>query len=116
MPRPNPTQQAPMGSSPVTGPTANKGYEAAAVQGVSMCLMKLTQLASTIPATSDLGKAINDAIRTLAKAVPPGGVSQEGQRNEIDKMAMQNAQQMQDMKSLRGGGQGQGQPQQAMAA
>lgn len=105
-----------MGASSATGPTPNKGYEAAAMQRVGVVL---TQLAESLPLagpTTDLGKAISKAIDALAKVVPAGSVSPMAQRNTIDKMQQQNMQQQQTMQQLKPGGGGSGQQQMPAAA
>jgi len=92
-----------MGVSPATGPTPNKGYEAAAMQRVGVVLNALTEVLPMAGATSDVGKAILDAIKILAKVVPPGSVSPQGQKNSIDQMQQKNAQQQSMMKQMQPG-------------
>ena len=102
-----------MGVSPATGPTPNKGYEAAALQRVGLVIKQLTEILPMAGATSDVGKTILDVLGKLAKHVPSGSNTQASERNAIDQMAMKNAQAAQTNKALQGGGQpggGQGQP------
>jgi hypothetical protein len=113
LPRPQQTQSPPMGVSPATGPTPNKGYEAAALQRVGLVIKQLTEILPMAGATSDIGKTILDVLGKLAKHVPSGSNTQASERNAIDQMAMKNAQAAQTNKALQGGGQpggGQGQP------
>jgi len=107
LPKPAQTQQPPMGASPATGPTPNKGYEAAAMQKVAVVIKQLESALPLVGSGSDLGKAILDALNKLAKHVQPGSTSQAAQRNEIDQMQMKNMQAQQMQKQLAaGGGQG----------
>ena len=109
MPPPNATSQPPMGVSSATGPTPNKGYEAAALQRVGLVIKQLTDLLPLAGATSEIGKDVLKAISTLAKHVPSGSTNPAAERNEIDRLATQNAQQSQMNKQLRqpaAGGQG----------
>jgi len=59
-------QQAPFGSSPATGPTPNKGYEAAAMQRVGVLVKQMTEILPQVGATSDLGQALMKSITALA--------------------------------------------------
>lgn len=85
-------QQAPFGTSPLTGPTPNKGYEANAVQRVSLLVKQMAEILPQIGATSDLGQALMKAMTGLAKHVPPGTSSNTAEKNAIEKMAIQNQQ------------------------
>lgn len=103
-------QQPPFGSSPATGPTPNKGYEAAAAQRLGAVVKQLEELIPLAGATSDIGKAALDALNKLVKLVPAGSVTPASQRNNIERMAQSQAQnnaQMQALKQQRmQGGQG----------
>jgi hypothetical protein len=85
-------QQPPFGSSPATGPTPNKGYEAAAMQRVGVLVKQMTEILPTIGATSDLGQTLMKCMTMLAKHVPPGSTSNAAEKNSIEKMAIQNQQ------------------------
>ncbi len=50
---------------------------------------------------SDPGKDVMKALNMLAKHVPPGAVTPAAEKNSIEKMAMQNAQQGQQMQQMR---------------
>jgi len=117
LPRPQQTQSPPMGVSPATGPTPNKGYEAAAMQRLGLVIKQLTDILPLAGATSDIGKTVLDVLGKLAKHVPAGSNTQASERNAIDQMAMKNAQAAQTNKTLQqpqgqqggqppGGGQG----------
>jgi len=93
--------QPPFGSSPATGPTPNKGYEAAAAQRLGLVVKQLEQLIPLAGAASDIGKACLEALNKLVKYVPAGSVSPAGEKNNIDQMAMRNAQQNQQMQALK---------------
>ena len=84
--------QAPFGQSPVTGPTPNKGFEAAGIQKLGVIVKELESLVPMVGATSEVGKAVLDALGKLAKHIPTGAVSPASQRNVIQDM-MQKAQQ-----------------------
>jgi hypothetical protein len=99
-----------MGVSPATGPTPNKGYEAAALQRIGLVIKQLTEILPLAGATSDLGKTILKSLDSLAKHVPSGSNTQASERNAIDQMAMKNAQSQQTNQALKqqsqpGGGQ-----------
>lgn len=110
LPRPQQTQTPPMGVSPATGPTPNKGYEAAALQRVGLVIKQLTEILPLAGATSDLGKTILKSLDSLAKHVPSGANTQASERNAIDQMAMKNAQSQQTNQALMKPPQGQGAP------
>ena len=94
-------QQAPFGSSPATGPTPNKGFEAAAAQRLGLVIKQLEELIPMAGATSEIGKACLDALNKLVKYVPAGSVSPAAQKNNIEQMAMKNQQQNQQMQALK---------------
>jgi hypothetical protein len=98
-----------MGSSPATGPTPNKGFEAAGLQRLGIVIKQLEQLVPMFGAGSEPGKAVLEALNKLAKHVPSGSVTPGAERTNIDRMAMQNAQNnsaMQRMRQQQAGGQG----------
>lgn len=99
-PQPQP-QQAPFGASPATGPTPNKGYEAAGMQRLGMVIKQLTEMLPLIGATSEIGKSVMKAIQDLAKHVPAGANNQAAERNNLERMMMQNTQQGQQMQQMR---------------
>ena len=103
MPKPAQTQQPPMGTSPATGPTPNKGYEAAAMQAVAVAIKHLEAALQQAGSTSDMGKAVLDALTKLGKIAPPGSVSPAGQRNQMEQMQQKQMQNMQMQKQLAGG-------------
>lgn len=92
-----------MGVSSATQPTPNKGYEAAAQQRMGLLLKMATEILPLAGATSESGKVLLDIIGKLSKVVQPGSNTQASERNAIDKMAMQNAQQSQMMKQMQPG-------------
>lgn len=110
-----------MGASPATGPTPNRGYEAAALQRLGVILQQMTEIVSLAGATSDVGREVLKAMNTLTKLVPSGSVTPAAQRQGIERLAMQNTEQNQQMAALKQqmqGGQGGAAkpPGQAMAA
>ena len=56
-----------------------------------------------------MGQAVFEAMKKLMKFVPPGSVTPASAKNNIEQMAMKNAQQNQQMQALKqqqgGGGQ-----------
>lgn len=122
MPGPNPTapgapQQPPFGQSPVTGPTPNKGFEAAALKRVGLVVKQLTETLQLAGATSEVGKDILKAINMLVKHVPSGAVTPADERAGLERMQMQNTQNSQMQQSMKAGAQGgAGGPPQAAAA
>ena len=106
-------QQAPFGQSPATGPTPNKGFEAAAAQRLGLVIKQLEELISMSGATSEVGQAALKMLNIGVKLVPAGSVTPAAQKNQIESMAMKNAQQNQQMQALnaqQAGGQGGAQP------
>ena len=94
-------QQPPFGVSPATGPTPNKGYEAAAVQKLGMLLKGAETILPLVGSGSEMGKDVLKVITILSKHVQPGAVSPASEKNQIEQMAMrqqQNAAQMAQMK------------------
>ena len=94
-------QQAPFGVSPASGPTPNRGYEAAAQQKLGGVVQQLTLVLPLVGATSDLGQAVMKAINSLAKFVPPGAVTPAGERNNIEEMMTRHAQNTQLSNEMR---------------
>lgn len=90
-----------MGSSPATGPTPNKGYEAAAVQRLGVLINGLTDMFKMVGPGSEIGKDILKIINIAAKHVPPGTVSPAGEKNQLEQMAMKNAQNGQQMAAMK---------------
>ncbi len=98
-----------MGSSPATGPTPNKGFEAAGLQRLGLVVKQLEQLVPMFGSGSEPGKAVLEALNKLAKHVPTGAATPGAERANIDRMAMQNAQNnnaMQMMRKQQAGGGG----------
>lgn len=85
-------QSAPMGVSSVTGPTPNRGYEAAVQQRLGVYLPKLIELIPMAGAGSEVGQALLDAVKKLSKFVQPGSSSPAAEQNELQRAQQQNAQ------------------------
>lgn len=92
--------QAPFGASPATGPTPNKGFEAAAAQRLGLVIKQLEELVSMAGATSEIGQGVLKMLNIGVKLVPSGSVNPAAEKNNIEQMAMRNAQQNQQMKQL----------------
>lgn len=102
-------QQPPFGTSPATGPTPNKGFEAAGLQQLGLVIRQLEKMIPMLGVASEPGKDVMKALNMLAKHVPPGAVTPAAEKNSIEKMSMQNTQQGQQMQQMRKaamGGQG----------
>lgn len=111
-------QSAPFGSTPATGPTPNRGYEAAGLQRLGSVVKQLEELIPLVGAASEPGREVLKALGILVKLVPAGSQSPAAQRNNIEQMAMRNTRDNQQMKQLEQmrmqsaqGGQGAGQAQ-----
>ena len=106
-----PAQQAPFGSSPATGPTPNRGYEAAAVQRLGVALKQIEQILPLAGSGSPLGKDLLKAINILAKHVPEGAVTPAAEQQSVQRMAQQNQQnQMMQQRMRQPGAPGGAQP------
>jgi hypothetical protein len=105
-------QQPPFGSSSATSATPNQGYQAAGLQELGVIVKQLESLLPKVGASSDIGKAVLDALGKLVKFVPQGSVTPAAQKNSIEKQQMgmlQNNQQMQAIRQMMQQ-KGQGQP------
>lgn len=116
-----PSQQAPFGSSPVTGPTPNKGFEAAAGQRMGLIVKQLQDMLQMVGAGSEIGKTVLKMLNMGVKLVPSGSVTPAAERSNLERMQMQNTQNNQQLAALKqsqagqGGGGQQAQPQQQAA-
>ena len=93
--------QAPFGASQATGPTPNKGFEAAAAQRLGLIIKQLEEIVSTAGAASEIGKDALKMLNIAVKHVPAGAVTPAAAKNNIDQMAMKNTQNMQQMQQLK---------------
>lgn len=100
-----------MGQSPVSGPTPNKGFEAAGLQRLGLAIKNLEQLVPLLGSSSPAGADVLKALSMLSKHVPAGSVTPAAEKTNIDRMAMQNSQNNQQMAALK---QSQGAPGAAM--
>ena len=108
-----PQQQAPFGSSPVTGPTPNKGFEAAAGQRMGLIVKQLQDMLQLVGAGSDMGKDVLKMLNIGVKLVPSGSVSPAAERGNLERQMMQNSQNNQQMAALKAQGAGGQKPQAA---
>lgn len=97
-PQPN---QPPFGTTPATGPTPNRGYEAAGLQRLGLVVKQLEEILPMVGAGSDIGKEVLKALNGLVKLVPAGSVSPAAQKNNLEQMALKNAQGNQQMQAIR---------------
>lgn len=114
-------QSAPFGTTPATGPTPNRGFEAAGLQRLGSVVKQMEELIPLVGAASEPGREILKALNILVKLVPAGSQSPAAQRNNIEQMAMRNTRDNQHMQMLQQqrmqSAQGeQGQPGQGQAA
>ena len=96
------------------GPTPNKGMEAAGMQKLGSVIKQLADLLPMVGPTSELGEAVMKALQGLSKHVPPGAVTPASEANNIQNMALKNAQNQQMLQSMKpgaGAGGGQAPPQ-----
>jgi hypothetical protein len=93
--------QAPFGASQATGPTPNKGFEAAAAQRLGLIIKQLEEIVSTAGAASEIGKDALKMLNIAVKHVPPGAVTPASAKNNIDQMSMKNTQNMQQMAQMK---------------
>jgi hypothetical protein len=108
-----------MGQSPMSAPSPNRGYEAAAAEQLGVAIKVLQQVLQTAGATSDVGKTVLEVLSKLVKHSPSGSSSPAVEKQNINRLAMQNAQNASRMQQLRQGGAqqpGAGQAQPGMAA
>jgi hypothetical protein len=94
-------QQPPFGQSGATQPTPNKGFEAAGLQRLGMAVKQLEMLVPMLGSGSEVGKDVLKALNMLVKHVPVGGSSPAAEKNQIEQMAMQNAQRSQQVQQMR---------------
>src|SRR5262249_40403441 len=108
--------QPPFGSSPATQPTKNAGYEAVAQKRVALILDGIAETIPLAGPSSELGIALTEAMRKLAKFAQPGAVTPAGKQNALRSAMTRNQQQgalMQQLKQQAASGGG-GAPQGAM--
>lgn len=86
------------------------------MQRLGLVVKQLTELLPQLGVQSDAGQAVLKALNSLAKYVPGGSVSPASEKNQIEQMAMKNAQNNQQMQMLKQqqGAQGQAAPPQQM--
>lgn len=90
-----------MGASPATGPTPNRGFEAAGLQRLGVVIKQLEQLIPMLGSGSDPGKDVLKALNMLAKHVPSGSVTPAAERNTLQNSMMQNARNNQAMAQMK---------------
>lgn len=93
-----------MGSTPATGPTPNRGLEAAGLQKLGILVKQMEQILPEVGASSEAGQAVLKALNSLVKFVPAGSVTPAAQKNSIEaqqRAMAQNNQQMQALQQMR---------------
>lgn len=97
---PQPQSSPPFGTTPATGPTANRGFEAAGLQRLGSVVKQLEELIPMLGASSEPGREILKALNILVKLVPAGSSSPAAEKNNIEQMAMRNTRDNQQMQAL----------------
>ena len=82
-----------MGSTPASSPTQNRGLETAGLQRLGLVLRQLEQALPLLGSTSPAGKEVIACINRLSKHVPMGTVNPTAEKNQIEQLALRNAQQ-----------------------
>ena len=93
--------QAPFGTANATGPTPNRGYEAAGLQRLASIVKQLEEIIPLVGAASDIGKACLESLNKLVKHVPAGSNTPASERANIEQRAMKNVQDNQQLMALR---------------
>ena len=92
-----------MGVSSMSGPTPNRGYEAAVAQRVGSVIPMLLDSVKLVGATSEMGRKLLKIITSLSDIAPPGSVSPAAQKNQLEQQQMRNAQNMETNQQIRPG-------------
>lgn len=74
------------------------------MQRLGLVIKQLTDLLGLAGAGSEIGKDILKMLNIATKHVPSGSVSPAAEKNNIERMAMQNTAQNQQMQAMRQGG------------
>lgn len=98
--------QPPFGSSPATSPTPDRGSQVKALSQLRVAVRILEMLVPTLGAGSEPGQAVLKAITTLSKFVPPGSTAGGVEKNTMQDLLMQQAQQSPMMAAMKAMGQG----------
>jgi hypothetical protein len=93
-----------MGVSSMSGPTPNKGYEAAVMQRMGSMLTAMGEMIPMVGATSEVGMLLMDTIKKFSKHVPAGANSPAAEQNDLRQRLMQSQQNAQTMQQARGAG------------
>jgi len=92
--------QPPFGQTPATGPTPNRGYEAAGLQRLGAIVKNLEEILPMFGAASEHGQGVLKALNILVKMVPAGSVTPAAQKNNVEQMALSNARNNQQLQAL----------------
>jgi len=90
------------GSSPATGPSQNQGMNAAGMQKAGMVVKLMSEALPLVGASSELGQELLNSIKRLAKLVPAGSSTPQGDQAALQKMMMARAQQAAMMQQMQG--------------
>lgn len=92
---------APFGQSPVTGPSPNKGFEAAALKRAGLVVKQLNEMLGMVGVGTDIGKDVLKAMNLLAKHVPSGSVTPADEKVALERQMMNNTQNNQQQQMLK---------------
>lgn len=87
-----PPGQPPLGSSPITQPSPNAGFKAAALSKVQLAVRILEKALPEMGVASEEGKDIMKALSTLAKHIPAGAASPGIENSTMMQMMLQGRQ------------------------
>ncbi len=93
-----------MGASSATGPTPNRGLEAAGMQKLAMIVKQMTELLPLLGAGSEPGQAVLKCLSSLSKHVQPGSVSPVAEQNHLQEAMMNNIRNAAMMKQMQAAG------------
>lgn len=99
-----------MGASSATGPTPNRGLEAAGMQKLAMIVKQMTELLPLLGAGSEPGQAVLKCLSSLSKHVQPGSITPVAEQNHLQQAMIQNIQNAAMMKQMQMGQGGGGPP------
>lgn len=91
----------PFGTSPATQPTPNRGQEMAALQKLALVVRMLEVGVGVFGSRSPVGQDVLKALGILSKHVPPGLSTPASEQNQLQQLAMKNAQAGQQVAALR---------------
>ena len=100
-----------MGTTPAVGPTANRGHEMAARQGIGAVIKALERILPMVGSETEIGQEVMKSLKGLGKF--SGGSDPQAEKNELQQAFLRNAEQgrmaqMMQQQRAAGGGPGGG--------